>query len=103
MFHEEPKRHEQFMKEKLRQAEAQSDVINQPEHYAQHPIQPVDFIMSNGLCFWAGNVVKYICRAGNKLYDKQDSVQSEITDIKKAIRYCEMRLNQLEGRTPSAE
>lgn len=102
MFHEEPKRHEQFMQEKLQQAEAQSDIIKQPEHYAQHPIQPVDFVMSNGLSFWAGNVIKYICRAGNKLYEKQDPVQSEITDIKKAIRYCEMRLNQLEGRTPSA-
>jgi hypothetical protein len=96
------KRHDQYMKEKLKELQP-PDIIKQPEHYAQHPIQPVDFVMSNGLSFWAGNVIKYICRAGNKLYHGQDPVQSEITDIKKAIRYCEMRLNQLEGRTPSAE
>jgi len=57
--------------------------------------------MSNGLSFWAGNVIKYVSRAGSKLYANQDTVQSEITDIKKAIRYCEMRLNQLEGKNPS--
>lgn len=96
------KRHEQFMKERLKETQP-PDVVNKPEHYAHHPIQPVDFVMSNGLSFWSGNVIKYICRAGTKIYHGKDSVQSEITDIKKAIRYCEMRLNQLEGRTPSAE
>ena len=92
------KRHEQFMKDQSKEKEP--DIIKAPLHYAKHPNQPVDFIMSNGLS-WAGNVIKYVSRAGTKLYQGQDPVQSEITDINKAIRYCEMRLNQLAGRNPS--
>jgi len=42
-----------------------------------------------------------VARAGTKLYPGQDPIQSEINDINKAIRYCEMRLNQLSGRNPS--
>jgi hypothetical protein len=45
--------------------------------------------------FWRGNVIKYVSRAGSKLYDGQDETQSEITDLCKAIRYCEMRINML--------
>ena len=95
--------HEHYMRELARQADAQSDIINQPRHYADHTIQPVDFVMSNGLSFWVGNVIKYVCRAGTKPYPNMDATESEITDIRKAIRYCEMRLNQLEGRNPSDE
>jgi hypothetical protein len=51
--------------------------------------------------FWRGNVIKYVSRAGSKLYDGQDKVQSEITDLKKAMRYCEMRINLLEGKQPN--
>lgn len=100
-------RHEEFMKKRAGERHYEKppppDTIKQPEHYAQHRLQPVDFIMSNGLSFWAGNVIKYVSRAGTKLYPNQDSVQSEINDIRKAIRYCEMRINQLEGRNPSHE
>jgi len=95
--------HESYMLHMQRKAEKQSDVIKQPEHYTKLAYQPSDYIMLNGLSFWAGNVIKYVCRAGIKLYPDMDSVESEINDIKKAIRYCEMRLNQLEGRTPSDE
>lgn len=59
------------------------------------------FIMQNGMEFWRGNVIKYVSRAGSKLYDGQDKVQSEITDLKKAMRYCEMRINLLEGKQPN--
>ena len=57
--------------------------------------------MQNGMAFWRGNVIKYVSRAGSKLYDGQDKVQSEITDLKKAMRYCEMRINLLEGKQPN--
>ena len=57
--------------------------------------------MTNGMEFWRGNVIKYVSRAGSKLYDGQDKVQSEITDLKKAMRYCEMRINLLEGKQPN--
>ena len=98
------KRHEQWMKDKVNEIQdmvKEPDIIKAPLHYSQHTNQPVDFIMSNRLSFWAGNVIKYVARAGTKMYPGQDPIQSEINDINKAIRYCEMRLNQLFGRNPS--
>ena len=41
--------------------------------------------------------IKYVMRAGYKDYQGQDSQQSEITDLKKAARYIEMRINLLKG------
>ena len=84
-------RHEEYMK----QAMAQSDVITNPKHYERYAIEPVSFIMNNELPFWMGNVIKYIMRAGFK------SNTSEITDLNKAKRYIDMRINQLEGREPN--
>lgn len=68
-----------------------------PNHYARWLIEPITFIMRNGFEFWRGNIVKYACRAGYKLYDGMDAVDSEITDLQKVIRYAEMRINQLKG------
>lgn len=65
------------------------DDIERPSHYARFPIEPVTFIMLNDLPYWAGNVVKYVSRAPFKHEDERE-------DIKKAIRYCEMRLEQLD-------
>jgi hypothetical protein len=74
----------------------QRDMIQRPKHYEQYVIEPVSFIMKNGLPFWMGNVIKYIMRAGYK------SNADEITDLRKAKRYIDMRINQLEGREPNA-
>ena len=97
------------MKEvKAKQASEQSDtvymdsLITKPSHYEAFKIEPVSFIMKNELSFWKGNIIKYVMRAGLKTYDNQDETQSEITDLQKAIRYCEMRINQLEGKEPNA-
>lgn len=73
------------------------DIVNQPKHYGRWLIEPITFIMRNGFEFWRGNIVKYASRAGFKLYPGQDETQSEITDLKKVIRYAEMRINQLNG------
>lgn len=73
------------------------DVVNQPDHYARWKIEPITFIMRNGIEFWRGNIIKYATRAGYKQYDGKDMVQSEITDLQKVQRYCEMRINQLNG------
>ena len=75
------------------------DIIVKPSHYAKWAIEPITFIMRNGFEFWRGNIVKYASRAGAKLYDGMDEVESEITDLKKVIRYAEMRINQLNGET----
>lgn len=76
-----------------------SDIIAKPDHYSRWLIEPITFIMRNGFEFWRGNIVKYACRAGFKIYDGMDAVESEITDLKKVIRYAEMRINQLKGET----
>ncbi len=75
------------------------DIINKPSHYTRYKIEPVTFIMRNGLPFHVGNICKYAVRAGYKLYPNKDVVESEITDLKKVIRYAEMRINLLEGET----
>jgi len=77
------------------------DQVKSPSHYTRWAIEPIVYIMRNNFEFWRGNVVKYVSRAGSKMYDGQDITQSEITDLKKAIRYCEMRINQLEGKEPN--
>lgn len=75
------------------------DVVNKPSHYTRYAIEPVSFIMRNDLPFHTGNMIKYAVRAGYKLYPNQDEVESEITDLKKVIRYAEMRINLLNGET----
>jgi len=77
------------------------DVVYRPDHYAQYTIEPIVFIMQNRLPFHVGNIVKYVMRAGSKIYENQTAIESEITDLKKAIRYCEMRINLLQGKDPN--
>jgi hypothetical protein len=51
--------------------------------------------MVNDLPFHVGSIIKYACRAGFKSYEGKDEVEAEKTDLLKIIRYCEMRINQL--------
>lgn len=78
------------------------DIVVKPSHYERYAIEPINFIMLNDMEFWRGNIVKYVARAGFKAYPNQTEVQSEITDLRKVIRYSEMRINQLQGRDPNA-
>ena len=74
-----------------------SDIVNEPKHYARWKIEPITYIMRNGFEFWRGNIVKYASRAGYKMYEGKTQVQSEIIDLEKVQRYCQMRINQLNG------
>ena len=74
------------------------DPVKQPEHYTRYAIEPITFIMRNALRFEIGNIIKYACRAGYKLYPGKTAVESEIIDLRKVARYAEMRINQLEGK-----
>lgn len=51
------------------------------DHYRNMTIQPIDFIMANGLGFCEGNVVKYVTR-----YPFKNGVE----DLKKARHYLDM-------------
>ena len=78
--------------------ETTDDIVVKPSHYTKYKIEPVTFIMENRLSFEIGNIVKYACRAGDKLYPGQDYKQSRITDLRKVMRYAEMEINRLEGK-----
>jgi len=87
---------EENFKEKV-MSEHTADIVNEPEHYARWEIEPITYIMLNDFEFWRGNIVKYVSRAGFKLYDGKTKDASEIVDLEKVIRYAEMRINQLNG------
>lgn len=78
-----------------------TDIIREPKHYTQFKFEPITFIMENDPegRFAKGNIIKYVCRAGSKLYPGQNATQSEITDLEKVRRYAEMRINQLKGES----
>ena len=42
-------------------------------------------------------MIKYSSRAGFKVYDGKTQEQSEILDLEKVKRYCDMRINQING------
>ena len=91
------KEHEDF-KEKVLSEHTAEDIVQEPEHYARWKIEPITYIMMNGFEFWRGNIIKYVSRAGFKIYSGKTKDASEILDLQKVIRYAEMRINQLEGK-----
>ena len=64
-------------------------VNKSPIHYTRGNIEVWDFIRDQGLNYFRGNAIKYICRAGYK------SPQTEVEDLKKAIHYLENELNSI--------
>lgn len=74
-----------------------TDLVDQPNHYTRWQIEPITYIMRNGMEFWRGNLIKYSSRAGFKMYEGKDAVESEIIDLEKVQRYCQMRINLLMG------
>lgn len=68
------------------------DGINHPLHYGgyDNPYEAIKVIEAWHLDFCLGNVLKYICRAGEK------SADTELTDLKKARWYLQRRIEQLE-------
>jgi len=62
--------------------------VHLPQHYGRWAIEPVTFCMKNGIGFAVGNVVKYITR-----HDAKNGSE----DVKKAIRYAQMILEEEYG------
>ena len=56
------------------------DNIKNPPLYANHKIEPIDYIIANGLTYCEGNVVKYISRWRRK---------GGMEDLKKAKQYID--------------
>ncbi len=55
-------------------------------HYNKMKIQPVTFIMENGLSYAQGNVIKYVCRYKDK---------NGLEDLKKAQQYIGFLINEI--------
>ncbi len=66
----------------------EKDAVTLPQHYARFKIEPINFICSNGLNFFQGNVIKYIMR-----WDAKNGLE----DLRKAQRYLTMFIKFVEG------
>ena len=55
-------------------------------HYAKHKMQPYEFITTNNLSFFQGNVIKYVVR-----YKAKNGIE----DLRKIIHYCELEIEQM--------
>lgn len=60
-----------------------------PAHYQRGRIQVWDFIVDQQLDFLAGNIIKYICRAGYK------NQESELDDWLKVKAYVDRKIKAL--------
>lgn len=61
-----------------------------PTHYQRGKIEVWDFIIDQQLDYLAGNVVKYVCRAGFKNYE------SELDDWLKVKAYVDRKIQQIQ-------
>jgi hypothetical protein len=65
-----------------------------PSHYRRGSIEVWDFIHDQGLNYFLGNAIKYVCRAGYK--------ESKEEDLKKAIHYLQKELELHQAHSPNA-
>ena len=72
-------------------------MADSPRHYTRGQIEVWDFIRDQGLNYFRGNAIKYICRAGFK------STNTEVEDLKKAIHYLENELHHYTLRIKESE
>jgi hypothetical protein len=71
-----------------------NDHLTSPNHYAKFKIQPIEFIQANNLNFAQGNALKYLMRAGSKLYPGMNPKESALVDLEKAKRNIEFEINR---------
>ncbi len=76
-----PKNTDELVKDLKDYVNRQFDDITKPEHYcAGFQIEPLDYILKNGLDFLEGNIIKYVSR-----YDMKGGVK----DLEKAKFYID--------------
>lgn len=62
------------------------------DHYAKCAIQPIDYIMANGLDHLQGNVIKYVTRYKNK---------NGVEDLEKAAHYLRIMIEREKAKDAS--
>lgn len=73
-------------KPKEEKVDDEIDMVNHPQHYSAHGIEPIEYIESHDLNFNLGNVIKYVSRAPFK--------GTELQDLKKAKWYLEREIKK---------
>tara|TARA_R100000406_G_scaffold63444_1_gene44429 strand:+ start:550 stop:852 length:303 start_codon:yes stop_codon:yes gene_type:complete len=66
-----------------------------PDHYKTALIEVWDYIHENELCYFKGNILKYVIRAGRK------SGETELDDLLKAKTYLEKLIALKSNVTPA--
>lgn len=61
------------------------------DHYKKLKMQPVEYILANGLEFCEGNIVKYISRWRDK---------GGVEDLRKIKQYCDFLIENELNETP---
>lgn len=64
------------------------------DHYRKMKIQPIEYIVANGIDFLAGNIIKYASRHSSK---------GGAADIRKIKHYCDLILEFVYGESPAGE
>jgi len=75
----------------------EEDLVANPAHYARFVIQPIEFLMKNRVEGHVFNIVKYVMRAGHKIYEGQTAEESEVIDLRKVISNAQRRINLIKG------
>ena len=70
-----------------------TDSVNNPAHYTQSEIQPIDYILTNNMGYAEGCIIKYIHRYKDK---------GGIEDLKKAQKYLHCLINSYEDSDTSS-
>jgi hypothetical protein len=65
------------------------DTVDHPDHYNRGNIEVIDYIVDQGLCFFTGNIVKYISRYKGK---------NGVEDLKKARWYLNKLIEVMEDK-----
>ncbi len=63
-----------------------------PSYYNKTNMSVIDIIDEYELNFNKGNIIKYVLRSGKKSKD------TEVQDLQKAIRYCQMEIERIQKR-----
>ena len=69
-----------------------NDKVDKHEHYARYKIEPITFIVENGIPYCESNVIKYVCR----WQYKHPTKQRQIDDLKKARQYIDILIKKAE-------
>lgn len=77
--------------------EKKQELVSHPDHYKwlKDKIGVEPYIICQVFNFNIGNCLKYLFRAGKKLYKDCDEKQSYLTDLRKAKQYIDFEIQKV--------